>query len=328
MTRVGKARFAIRSRPIADIRAAHAKPSTQAAANAPLFEDQSFSGAKIAMGNLAVWICPSCGLRRKAQFCSNCGEERLRPKDLTLTDLTAQFAKNVSSVDGRLLKSIRSILTAPGALTAAHIRGERRSYLGPLALFFIANAVFVLLQTGLGAVLSSPLDSHLHEQDWSSLARSMVGQQLQENGQSLAAYAAEFDEAVAFNAKTLMILMVLAFVPLPIVLFRRQHRAVGAHFVFALHLYVFVLALLCISLLLAEADLLLGGQGLRSQIVDHVLAVFSIAACGIYIYAALGPAYGSSGAARVVKAAVLTSAVGALFLGYRFAIFLITLYTT
>src|SRR5687768_318871 len=94
------------------------------------------------MSQSKTWTCPSCGRLRKARFCSGCGEERLRPKDLTFADLTAQFAKNVSSVDGRLLKSLRSILLTPGALTAAHIRGERRSYLGPLALFFIANAVF------------------------------------------------------------------------------------------------------------------------------------------------------------------------------------------
>jgi hypothetical protein len=280
------------------------------------------------MGQFAVWTCPSCGLRRRAQFCSSCGEERLRSEDLTFTDLTTQFAKNVTSIDGRLLKSMWSLLMAPGALTAAHIRGERRSYLGPLALFFIANAVFVLVQTAVGGVLSSPLDSHLHEQDWSGLARSMVNHRLQTNGQSLAAYAAVFDEAVAFNSKTLMILMVLAFVPLPIVLFRRQHRAIGAHFVFVLHLYVFVLALLCVALLLAEAEFLLGGQGLYSPVVDLVLSLFNLAACGLYIDAALGPAYNATGAKRVIKAAVLAGAVGALFVGYRFAIFLITFYTT
>ena len=276
-----------------------------------------------------TWICPSCDKRRTGRFCPQCGEERLRPHDLTLGDFAVRLAENVSSIDGKLVRSFRSILTAPGVLTAAHVRGQRRQFLGPLALFFIANGVFVLLQSLLDMhTLSSPLDSHLHEQDWSGLARSMVNHRLQTNGQSLAAYAAVFDEAVAFNSKTLMILMVLAFVPLPIVLFRRQHRAIGAHFVFVLHLYVFVLALLCVALLLAEAEFLLGGQGLYSPVVDLVLSLFNLAACGLYIYAALGPAYNATGAKRVIKAAVLAGAVGALFVGYRFAIFLITFYTT
>src|SRR5688500_3276790 len=161
------------------------------------------------MSQSKPWTCPSCRRPRRAQFCSGCGEERLRPRDLTVVDLTSQFAKNVSSVDGRLLKSLRSIMTRPGELTAAHIRGARRSYLGPLALFFVANAVFAVLQALNGAhLLSSPLDSHLHDQDWSVLARTLVAQRLEVQGQALAAYAPVFDEAAVFNAKALLILMV------------------------------------------------------------------------------------------------------------------------
>jgi hypothetical protein len=281
------------------------------------------------MNQSRTWICPSCRRPRKTQFCSGCGEERLRARDLTVVDLTSQFAKNVSSIDGRLLKSLRSILTAPGQLTAAHVRGARRSYLGPLALFFVANAVFAVLQTLTGAhLLSSPLDSHLHGQDWSALARTLVAHRLEARHQSLSAYAATFDEAAVFNAKALLILMVLAFAPLPIALFRRAHRTVGVHVVFALHLYVFVLALLCVSLILLEIERRLGGQGLQSQAMDLALAVLNIIVCAFYIYAALGPVYGAKGPSRVAKAGVLAVAVGALFLGYRFAIFLITLYTT
>jgi len=246
-----------------------------------------------------------------------------------LGDLAVQFAKNVSSVDGKLVRSFRSILTAPGALTAAHIRGQRRSFLGPLALFFIANGAFVLLQSLLGMhTLSSPLDSHLHHQDWSVLAQALVAERLRSHGETLAAYSAVFDDAVMFNAKALMILMVAAFAPLPLVLFRSAHRGVGAHVVFALHLYVFVLALLCVSLLLAGVQQILGGDGLQSPTVDLALSIFNLTACAAYIYLALGPAYGSRGAQRIAKAALLALAVGAIFVGYRFAIFLITLFTT
>ena len=64
----------------------------------------------------------------------------------------------------------------PGQLTAAFISGERRRYITPLALFFIGNATFVGIQSLTGTnVLSSPLNSHLHSQDWSPLRRSLYG---------------------------------------------------------------------------------------------------------------------------------------------------------
>jgi len=276
-----------------------------------------------------TWTCPSCGRGRRGRFCPHCGEERLRPRDLTLGDLAIRLAENVSSIDGKLFRSFRSILTAPGALTAAHVSGQRRRFIGPLALFFIANGVFVLLQSLLGVhTLSSPLDSHLHQQDWGAFAQTLVDHRLRATGETLAAYAAVFDDAVMFNARALMILMVAAFVPLPLLLFHDRHRGAGVHVVFALHLYVFVLALACAALLLAEGQLLLGGGGLRAPAVDLTLSIFNLAACAIYIYLALGPVYQSSGAPRVAKAVALAVAVGAIFVGYRFAIFAITLFTT
>jgi hypothetical protein len=165
-------------------------------------------------------------------------------------------------------------------------------------------------------------------QDWRAFARVVVAGRLDEQGRSLADYAPVFDEAVAFNAQVLVILMVLAFAPLPMALFARLRRTVGAQVVFALHLYVFVLVLLCGSLLIAEGQRLLGGGGLASPAVDTTLSIFNLLACGLYIHAALGPAYGSEGVSRIVKAAVLAVATAGIFVGYRFAVFLITLYTT
>ena len=275
------------------------------------------------------WTCPTCQLLRKTQFCSQCGEERLRPNDLTARDMLTQIAKGFSAIDGRLIRSYRSILTAPGALTAAHISGQRRTFLGPFALFFIANALFVGIQTVTGTnVLSSPLDSHLHNQDWSSLARTMVNHRFASRGTSLAAYRPTFDKAAIFNAKAGMIAMVIAFAPFLFPTFWSRHRPAGAHLIFALHLYAFILTLLCVSLLISAAERLMGGDGLGSPIVDLVLSLFNVGACSIYIYLAIRPAYCARGIPRLLKTTWLAAIVAVLFVGYRFAIFLITFYTT
>jgi hypothetical protein len=276
-----------------------------------------------------TWTCPVCHRTRRLSFCPSCGEQRLRRSDLTLADLAAQFAKGFSSIDGRLLRSFRSILTAPGDLTRAYVHGERRKFLGPLALFFVANALFVGSQALTGTnVLSSPLESHLHRQDWSPMAQTLVGQRLAARHIELAAYAPVFDRAAIFNAKALMILMVLALAPLLALIFFRRHRAAGVHIVFALHLYTFVLILLSLSVLLAESDLLMGGSGLNSRTVDLVLSLFNFSVCATYVYLAIRPTYRSSGPSRIVETALLSIAIATLFVLYRFAIFLITFFTT
>jgi len=277
----------------------------------------------------ASWTCPSCGKRRRTKFCAECGEERLRPRDLTFTDLAARFARTLSSVDGKLLRSSRAILVVPGALTDSYIRGERRRFLGPLQLFLIANAIFFGVQSLTNTnVLSSSLDSHLHVQDWRDFAQSLVAGRFGHDEQAVAAFAKSFDRAAIFNAKALIILMVLAFAPVAALIFRGAHRAAGAHIVFSLHLYSFVLLMLCVALAIAYATLLMGGGGLASPTVDTWLSVANVTVCGAYIYLAVGPAYSASGASRIVAAIVLTATLALLFIGYRFAIFLITFYTS
>ena len=97
--------------------------------------------------------------------------------------------------------------------------------------------------------------------------------------------------------------MALAFVPLLPALFFGARRRFGAHVVFALHLYAFILLLFSVSLLLAEAQLLAGGDGLASPRVDMALTLFNLAACGVYLWFAVGTFYGSRGPARIAKAA-------------------------
>ena len=100
------------------------------------------------------------------------------------------------------------------------------------------------------------------------------------------------------------------------------------HVVFSLHLYTFLLLVFCVALLAAKLSALLGFGGLDAPRVDNVLSVANLAIGATYLYLAVGPVYGAAGAARLVKAAGLALAVAAIVLGYRFLLFVITLYGT
>lgn len=277
----------------------------------------------------ANWTCPSCAQRRRAAFCPTCGEEPLRPRDLKVDDLATRLLGALSSVDGRLMRSFRLLLVRPGALTEAYVAGRRRLYVAPLQLFLIANALFFALQSLTGIeIFSSPLASHLYHQDWSKAARPLVAAHLAVRHETLAAYAPAFDRAAVLNAKALIILMALAFAALLPLFFHRARRAFGAHVIFALHLYTFILLLMCVALLVAWAEALAGGGGLASPIVDKALSLVNIAAVAVYLYLASGAFYRARGAGRIARALTLAAAVGALALGYRFAIFMITLQTS
>lgn len=122
--------------------------------------------------------------------------------------------------------------------------------------------------------------------------------------------------------------MTLPFALLLPLTFLRASRPFMTHVAFSLHLYTFILLLFCIALAAARLSALLGFGGLDAPMVDNVLSVANLAACAVYIYLASGKVYNATGTLRAAKAILLTVAVGAIVPGYRFVVFLITLYGT
>ena len=141
-------------------------------------------------------------------------------------------------------------------------------------------------------------------------------------------YAPVFDHAVAVNARSLIVFMALSFVGALAIVFPGSRRPPVTHALFSLHLYAFLLLLFCIATAIPPVDRWFGGAGFASEGLDHALSIMLLLACALYLFVATGRVYGATGAGRVVKVVVLTTAVAAIVLGYRFVLLLITLYTT
>lgn len=273
----------------------------------------------------APWFCPNCEVEVASPFCARCGEREIRTEDLTFRGALARILHAATSIDGRVLRTFSRLLRHPGTLTRAYVEGQRK----PFAIFLIANVLFFTVQSLTHiSVLGSTLASHLHLQDWRELAQVLLDRHLQATQTSLALYTPIFDRAAAVNAKALVVLMVLPFAGLLALLFFRQRQRFMAHLAFSLHFYAFLMLLLSLAVLFARLVSALGGPGLESAGMDNGLSLFNLVVSGAYVYAALGPAYAVAGAQRIVKALLLTIAALAMVLAYRFAIFLITLYTT
>lgn len=275
------------------------------------------------------WTCPACSQAATTAFCPTCGERSIHTRVLTLRGLLGQLANVLTNIDGRLLRTLRQLVTRPGALTEAYVNGNRKQFLGPFQLFVLVNALFFAIQSGTRTnIFSSPLDSHLHHQDWSSIAQPLVAHRLQQKQMSIEAYQPVFDRIVVRNAKALIVLMTLPFAGLVSLAYYRSRRPFGVHALFSLHLYSFLLLLFCTSVLIAMIDVLLGGEGLNSARVDNVLTFLNLTACAVYLYFAIGRVYGARGGSRAFTAIALSMAVAVIVLGYRLLVFLITLYTT
>jgi len=274
----------------------------------------------------APWICPACELELASEYCPRCGERSLQAQALTLRSLLGGLVHALTDVDGRLLRSLWQLLRHPGSLTVAYLDGDRKRSIAPLQLFLLSNLLFFLVQSWTGVnVFSSTLESELHQQNWSAYANGRVTELLERTQMRLEDFAPLFDRAVVLHAKTLIILMVPPFALLLALLFWRSRRPFLAHVVFSLHLCTFLLLLFSVTLLLVGGWALLGGAGLDSTAVDSVVTLLNLAACAAYVYVATGTVFGARGLVRLLEVAGLAVCAGAVVLGYRFLLFLITL---
>ena len=277
----------------------------------------------------SAWTCPNCGIALTTPFCPGCGERPVGAIDLSLKGIAAQLMKTIAGVDGRLLRSLRALLLHPGSLTLAYGEGRRKPFIGPFQLFLLANVVFFAVQSLTHTrVFSSSLDSHLHHQDWSALAQELVDHRLAAANTTLDRFAPLFDRAVVLHAKSLVIAMAVPFALLLPVVFFGSRRPFSIHVVFALHLYAFLLLLFCVALGVAAVDVAFGGGGLASASMDNVLTALILLGSTVYLYLASGRVYGVAGWSRIARSLLLALAVGVIVVGYRFAIFVVTLYTT
>jgi hypothetical protein len=169
-----------------------------------------------------------------------CGESPLRPPDLTLRGIGAKVLHAVTTIDGRLLRTIWILLRHPGELTVAHLNGKRMPYVPPFQLFLSANAFFFAMQSLTDTqVFGSTLQSHLYLQDRSPLARSLVAERVAKLRTDLPQYTSIFDRAAVLNAKSLIILMVIPFTLLLWTTFLRARKPFVTFVYFSLHLYAF-----------------------------------------------------------------------------------------
>ena len=90
--------------------------------------------------------CLDCGADRVGPFCHGCGQGTVDP-DAGVRQLVGGTARDFLSWDERALRTLRVLLTQPGALSVAWAEGRRTRFVPPLRLFLTLGLVLVALGT-------------------------------------------------------------------------------------------------------------------------------------------------------------------------------------
>lgn len=275
--------------------------------------------------------CVHCGAPIATPFCATCGEQRASDRHYTLVHFGEEVVEAFTHADGRLVRTLRTLVTRPGELTLAYMAGRRRMYLAPLQLFLILNVVFLLAGESRWGIhtFDTPLSVQMGGQPYSGVVRPLVVARIAARHTTLAAYTERFDHTATAAAHSLLIVLVpLVAIAAAIVTLPRIAFAVR-HVVFALHALAAMMLLLLVgwttSMLLA---LLALGAGVHLSISDAAFSGFLAIVLGAYLARALMVVYAEGRISATVRAILLTLSLLPIITLYRFILFYVTLYTT
>ncbi|HEX6627722.1 MAG TPA: DUF3667 domain-containing protein, partial [Gemmatimonadaceae bacterium] len=88
--------------------------------------------------------CLNCAAPLNGPFCAQCGQRDIPPYP-TVRELATDAISEFSGWDGRLLNTVRALVTRPGLLTHEFLEGRRARYISPLRLYLSASVVYFLL---------------------------------------------------------------------------------------------------------------------------------------------------------------------------------------
>jgi hypothetical protein len=88
--------------------------------------------------------CLNCDAQVDGQYCKNCGQENIEPKQ-TLWSLLTHFFEDITHFDSKFFITMKTLLLKPGFLTSEYIIGRRKKYLDPIRMYLFVSFVFFLL---------------------------------------------------------------------------------------------------------------------------------------------------------------------------------------
>lgn len=88
--------------------------------------------------------CRNCDAPMHGPFCAQCGQRAVHD-DLTFHDVVHDATHEFLHVDGKIVETLRMLVTQPGRLTAEHWRGRRARYIAPIRLYLTLSVLYFLV---------------------------------------------------------------------------------------------------------------------------------------------------------------------------------------
>lgn len=182
-------------------------------------------------------VCQNCAAALTGPYCGFCGQRALR-LDVSLRELLHEGVHEFIHLDGRILATLRLLLTRPGRLTAEMLAGRRQRYIAPIRLYLVCSLLFFVTLTSLVSLPKAGPDDVANVPSVKEKPARSTFQWSPEQGARIALKNPErFLNGLWNLAPKVAFVLVPGFALLTMAAFRRRVRFFVPHLYFALHFH-------------------------------------------------------------------------------------------
>jgi hypothetical protein len=218
-------------------------------------------------------ICANCGEPLAGNYCHACGQKASSP-NVSLHDFFHEAVHEFAHLDGKILQTLKLLLTKPGQLTREFLEGRRQRYISPLRLYLTCSLIFFA-----AATLAPKADRPFVTISKVNNEAQLTPEQRIERRREATALA---NESLVHNLPRVMFVLMPAFGLLTWVLYRKSQRFYAAHLYYSVHFHAYVFLVLT------------AGIGLRPMLGATAGGALPMAAVAIGHFAGLHRVFGGS----------------------------------
>lgn len=264
--------------------------------------------------------CINCGEMLHGKYCSSCGLKQITPEDKKIKHFLSEFFTSLFFADGKILSTLKVILTKPGELTRTYISGNRKKYIAPLQLFFFANLIYFLFPVL--STFNTNLSAQIKGQLYSSIVKEVVRKELIKEEISYQEYRDRYEAKSSENGKLLLITLVLLQAAAFNLLFLKSKTFYFTDFLAASAYFNAIYILVLLVFLPSMVILIDQIVGLDFNVFnDEVLSVTFIGLLVVYLVAYIKNAFQISIKSSILRSIALSLFLIPSFVIYRFILF-------
>lgn len=272
--------------------------------------------------------CTNCDAKLKGDYCHKCGEKRLERQDFALSKFLADAFKSFTHLDSKLLRSFGWLVARPGFLTAEYLRGKRKPYLKPLALFLIVNALyFVTVHFNTLRTYESPLRVQ-RINPYSPVVEKLLAVRFEQAAEpERAAFEAAFDARNHILSKSFLLLFAVMLAAVLALIYVRRRMYFGEHLVAALHFTALLLVSNMVLGIFFYGSLTMTIWGWKPHLHIVIETIEPVLWFWVLSFLSLRTAYAEALWPTFFRSLLWALCYLPLLLSYRFGVFLLTFYS-